>query len=178
LITLAKLTDTVLEFVRQHPNWPAFVVFMLAFGESLPFVSLILPFSAMLVGAGTLIGAANPVIFGTIVTAAATGAALGDWLSFWLGYHFREDVQRMWPLKSYPKLVERGRAFFNRWGAWAIVFARFSGPLRASVPIVAGIAGMRLLPFQIANWVSAFLWAFALLAPGTWGGKWLSQYVS
>jgi membrane protein DedA with SNARE-associated domain len=178
LITFAKLTDTVLEFVRQHPNGAAFVVFTLAFGESLPFVSLILPFWVMLVGVGTLIGAANPVIFGTIVTAAATGAALGDWLSYWLGYHCREDVQRMWPLKNYPKLLDRGRAFFNRWGAWAIVLARFSGPLRASVPIVAGIAGMPLLTFQIANWLSAVLWAFALLAPGTWGGKWLLQYVS
>ena len=40
------------------------------------------------------------------------------------------------------------------------------GPLRASVPIVAGITQMPWLRFQIANWSSAFLWAFVLLSPG------------
>ena len=36
----ADITNAVLEFVRQHPNWAAFVVFALSFGESLPFISL------------------------------------------------------------------------------------------------------------------------------------------
>jgi membrane protein DedA with SNARE-associated domain len=169
---LAEFTNTVLDFVRQHPNWAAFIVFGLAFGESLAFVSLILPFWAMLVAIGTIIGAADPLIFWTIVTAAAVGAALGDWLSYWLGYHYHEQIARMWPLKNHPKLIETGQKFFRKWGAWAIVLARFSGPLRASVPIVAGITQMPTLWFQLANWSSAFLWAFVLLSPGTFGMKW------
>jgi len=32
---------------------------------------------------------------------------------------------------------------------------------------------MRQLPFQIANVTSAFLWATGVLAPTTFGGKWL-----
>jgi len=77
----ADITNAVLEFVRQHPNWAAFVVFALSFGESLPFISLILPYWAVLVGIGTIIAVADPLIFWTIVAAAAIGAALGDWLS-------------------------------------------------------------------------------------------------
>ena len=77
---LTEFTNTVLDFVRLHPNWTALIVFVLAFSESLAFVSLILPFWAMLVGIGTIVGAADPLIFWTIVTAAAIGAALGDWL--------------------------------------------------------------------------------------------------
>ena len=38
-MTFADLSTTILEFVRHHPNWAAFVVFALAFGESLPFIS-------------------------------------------------------------------------------------------------------------------------------------------
>lgn len=169
---LAEITNTVLEFVRAHPNWASAIVFILAFGGSLAFVSLVLPFWAMLVGIGAIIGAANPLIFWSIVAAAATGAALGDWLSYWLGYHYHEQIQKMWPLKNHPKLIENGRAFFKRWGVWAIVLGRFSGPLRASVPIVAGIIEMPWLRFQIANWGSAFLWAYVLLAPGSAGMKW------
>jgi membrane protein DedA with SNARE-associated domain len=83
----------------------------------------------------------------------------------------------MWPLKNHPGLIQQGRVFFKRWGAWAIVIGRFLGPLRASVPIVAGITEMPRLRFQVANWTSAFLWAAVLLAPGTFGIKWLVEYL-
>lgn len=167
-----EYTQMLLEFVRAHPNWAAAIVFILAFGESLAFVSLILPFWAMLVGIGTIIGGANPLIFWTIVASAATGAALGDWVSYWLGHHYHEQVRNMWPINKAPGLIDKGHKFFERFGVWAIVLGRFSGPLRASVPIVAGITEMPWLRFQIANWSSAFLWAFVLLSPGSWGMQW------
>jgi membrane protein DedA with SNARE-associated domain len=69
----------------------------------------------------------------------------------------------MWPLSKYPGLIENGKLFFRRWGTWAIVLARFTGPLRASVPIVAGIAQMPMTLFQVANWTSAFLWSGVLV---------------
>ena len=78
----------------------------------------------------------------------------------------------MWPLSRYPNLLPKGHEFFEKWGVWAIVIGRFSGPLRASVPIVAGVTQMPQIKFQIANWSSAFLWAFVLLSPGTYGMKW------
>ena len=48
----------------------------------------------------------------------------------------------------------------------AIFIGRFFGPLRASVPLVAGIFRMPYWPFQLANFSSAFLWAFVLLTMG------------
>ena len=124
----AALTNTVLDFIRQHPNWAAVFVFALAFGESLPLASLVLPFWAVLVGVGAIIAVADPLIFWTIVVAAAIGAAMGDWLSYWIGYHYHARLQQMWPLKKYPKLLDSGRSFFKRWGALGIVISRFSGP--------------------------------------------------
>lgn len=171
-MSIADVSNQILDFVRANPNGSAAVVFFLAFGESLAFVSLVLPFWAILVGIGTVIGGASPVIFWTIVTAAACGAALGDWLSYWIGYHYHEKVREMWPLNKNPGLIDKGHVFFEKWGPWAIVLARFSGPLRASVPIAAGIAEMPFWRFQIANWASAFLWAFVLLSPGSWGLQW------
>ena len=174
---MADLTNTVLDFVRFHPNWAAFVVFAMAFGEFLPFISLVFPFWAALVGIGAMSQLLIRSIFSTIVAGAAIGAALGDWLSYWIGFRYHTQVQRMWPMKNYPRLLEKARVFFKRWGAWGIVIARFSGPLRATVPIAAGIAEMPWLRFHIANWSSAFLWAFVLLSPGLWGMKWLSKYI-
>jgi membrane protein DedA with SNARE-associated domain len=171
------ITAWVLDLVRQYPNWMALIVLLLAFGESLAFVSLIFPFwGVMVLGIGPILGATDALNFWTVVAAAGVGAALGDWLSYWLGYHYHDRIQAMWPLKNHPDLIKRGRVFFKQWGAWAIVIGRFLGPLRASVPIVAGITEMPRLQFQIANWSSAFLWAAVLLAPGTFGVGWLVRY--
>jgi membrane protein DedA with SNARE-associated domain len=170
-MALGEATCAVLEFARQHSNLAIGVVFVLAFGESLAFVSLILPFFAILAGIGAVIGVADPLLFWSIVVGAAVGAALGDWVSYWLGYHYHEEIQNKWPLKNHPKLIANGRKFFERYGAWAIVLGRFLGPLRASVPIAAGIAEMRRWQFQLANWTSAFLWAFVVLYAGATGMK-------
>ncbi len=164
-MSIDAFADTVLTFVKEHRNWAAPIMFGLAFGESIAFVSLILPFWAMLVGIGTLVGVGSAE-FWIVLTAAAAGAAMGDWLSYWLGFHYHDKIAQMWPLSRYPDLLPRGHRFFERWGAWAIVLARFSGPLRASVPIVAGAVRMDRLPFQLANWSSAFLWAGVLLVFG------------
>jgi membrane protein DedA with SNARE-associated domain len=173
---VAYYTNLVREFVAQYPNLAAFVVFLLAFGESIAFVSLVLPFWVMLVAVGAIVGGPSSFSFWIVLGSAGAGAALGDWVSYWIGYHYHERIERMWPFTRYPNLIPRGREFFRRWGAWAIVLARFSGPLRASVPIAAGIAQMPLLMFQLANWTSAFLWAFVLLFPGAYGMKWWYEY--
>ena len=105
----AHYTNLVKEFVANYPNWAAAVVFILAFGESLAFVSLILPFWAMLVAIGAIIGGTNQFNFWLIVAAAGSGAALGDWFSYWLGYHYYERIQSVWALSRYRTLRGKGR---------------------------------------------------------------------
>ena len=75
-------------------------------------------------------------------------------------------VAHIWPLSNHPDLLPKGEAFVKRWGVLAIFIGRFFGPLRASVPLVAGIFSMPYWPFQIANFTSAFLWAGVLLTLG------------
>lgn len=163
---LHEYADAIIAFVRTNPQWMAPIVLILAFGESIAFVSLILPFWGILVALGAMIGSNDTTVFLIVWVAASIGAALGDWVSYWLGYHFHDQIGRMWPLSRYPDLLPRGHAFMDKWGVWAIVIGRFSGPFRASVPIVAGATEMHWTKFQIANWLSAFLWAFVLLVFG------------
>lgn len=158
--------EAIIQFARTHQAWAPLIVGVLAFGESLAFISLVLPFFAILIGVGALVGAAGSLNFWTLLIAAAVGAALGDWLSYWLGRHYHAEIARMWPLKNYPDLLPRGERFFHRWGAWAVVLGRFAGPLRASVPLIAGATRMPATRFQVANWTSAFLWAAVLLTVG------------
>jgi membrane protein DedA with SNARE-associated domain len=96
-------------------------------------------------------------------------------VSYWLGYHYHERIARMWPLSRNPKLLERGRAFFDKWGIAGVFFGRFFGPLRATVPLAAGACTMPQLPFQVANWTSAFLWGAATLGAGAMGVESLTR---
>lgn len=160
----------VVEFVRAHEAWAAPVVFALAFGESLAFISLLLPAWAALIGIGVLISSGE-LNFWPVWTAAAIGAALGDWLSYWIGIKIGPPVAHVWPLSRHPDLLPKGEAFVKRWGALAIFIGRFFGPLRASVPLVAGIFHMPFWQFQAANFSSAFVWAAVLLTTGDLAGK-------
>ncbi|WP_428028830.1 DedA family protein [Ancylobacter sp.] len=154
----------VLDFVEAHAHWAPWIAFILAFGESLVVVSLFVPATFILVGFGALI-AAGGAPFLPVWAAAAIGAALGDAVSYWIGHHFKDRAPRAWPLRNFPGLLARGERFFLRFGVWGVFFGRFSGPLRAIVPLIAGMFAMPPLLFQIANVTSAMLWALLLLAP-------------
>jgi membrane protein DedA with SNARE-associated domain len=162
---LEEYTQAVVEFIRHHEFWAAPVVGALAFGESLAFISLLLPAWAMLVAIGALISGSG-ISFWPILIAAAVGAALGDWLSYWVGLKVGPTVAHLWPLSRHPELIPRGERFVKMWGALAIFIGRFFGPLRASVPLVAGIFEMPYWRFQAANFSSAFVWAAMLLTLG------------
>src|SRR6266545_2290465 len=124
----------VVEFVRVHEVWAAPIVFALAFMESLAFISLLVPAWAALVLIGGLTQAGG-LNFWPIWVAGAVGAALGDWLSYWIGCKLEGTVQHIWPLSKHPDLISRGEAFIKKWGAAGIFIGRFFGPLRAAVPL-------------------------------------------
>ena len=169
---LEELVQSVISFVREHQNWAAPVIFLLAFGESLAFVSIFVPGWAALVGIGALVGTTD-ISFWSIWIAGAVGASLGDWLSYSIGYYFKDRVGTFWPLSKYPEMLRRAEDFVRKWGVPGIFIGRFFGPLRAFVPLAAGIFEMPYWRFQFANWTSAFLWAAVVLAPGSLGVKYL-----
>jgi len=161
-------SQQILEFIRVNQAWAPPIVMLLAFGESLAFISLLLPAWAALVGIGALISAGQ-INFWPIWVAASIGAALGDWLSYWIGRKLEHTAQNVWPLSRHPELIPKGEAFMKKWGIAGIFIGRFFGPLRAAVPLVAGMLDMPALAFQLANVTSAFLWAWVLLGVGDVG---------
>lgn len=157
--------DQVVAFTREHAAWAAPIMFVLAFGESLAFISLLLPAWGALIALGALVGSSG-ISFWPVWIAAALGAALGDWLSYWIGCKLEYGVQHIWPLSRHPDLIPRGERFVKKWGVPGIFIGRFFGPLRASVPLIAGIFEMPFWRFQLANFSSAFVWAAVLLTLG------------
>ncbi|WP_375410979.1 DedA family protein [uncultured Methylobacterium sp.] len=158
------LRTGTLAFVEAHKAWAPLVVGVLAFCESLAFLSILVPATVLMLGIGAMIGASG-IPFWPVMIGGGIGAALGDWVSYEIGRYFQHGAKTIWPMSRYPEMVAKGEAFCQRFGAWGIVIGRFIGPARAVVPLIAGIFELPRLPFQIANWSSAFLWSFVWLAP-------------
>jgi len=171
-MTVQEIADAIVAFVQANQAWAAPVAFALAFGESLAFVSLILPATVILVAIGGLLGASSIDVW-HVVFAAGLGGSLGYALSYWIGLYFKDSIDKIWPFRKYPEMMQQGRRFFEKYGAFAVFLGHFFGPVRAVIPVIAGMAAMRQISFQIANITSAFLWAGGVIAPSFFGVAWL-----
>lgn len=157
---------TVVDFIARHGEWTFPIMFVTAFGESFVFVSLLFPGTAIMVAAGLLIPGGTVQLF-PLLSGAILGAVLGDAVSWWLGKRYGHLLEQRWPLKRHPELLAQGQAFFQRFGVASVFVGRFFGPLRATIPLLAGIGKMHPLAFWLSNICSAVIWAPALLLPGS-----------
>jgi len=171
---MGDFTQSTIAFVQAHREWGLPVVAILAFCESFAFISLIVPATAILLGIAGIMAAAGFELW-LVWAAAAAGAIAGDWLAYSLALCFKDRVLQVWPFSRSPQLVARGVEFFRRWGLIAVFCGRFFGPFRAVVPIAAGLHAMPWLKFQIANVLSAAVWAIGVLAPGFATVRWLME---
>ncbi|KKI20235.1 MULTISPECIES: DedA family protein [Sphingomonas] len=155
----------VATFIADHAIWAGPIVMLLTFGESLVVIGMLIPATALMIAIGGMIGTGllDPA---SVLIWAIVGAVLGDWVSYVLGRKFGPAAFRRWPLNRYRLAAAKARLVFRRYGAASILLGRFLGPMRSTVPLVAGVLGMRQRTFQIANVVSAILWVPALLLPG------------
>ena len=153
------------EFIERHRAWAGPVLGLITFGESMVFIGAFFPATALMVVAGGLAGAGvlHP---GPVLLWCVAGAVAGDALSYWIGRRAGPSAWRHPRMKPHRKPLARARLFFRRYGAASIYLCRFMGPVRAFVPLIAGMTAMSHRRFQIANVGSALIWVPVMLAPG------------
>lgn len=166
-MALEAVVEQVVTFVREHESWAGPVAFAVAFGESFCFLSLLVPGTAILAGIAALLAASGieATILLPAILWAGMGGTLGYAVSFWIGRYFKDSVHKIWPFTTRPHLISQAQEFFENYGAFGVFLGHFFGPVRAVIPVVAGMFRMRELPFQIANVVSAFIWAAGVIGP-------------
>ncbi len=157
--------QALIDFLTQHPALALGAVFAAALLESVAVIGTVLPGSSVVFAAGVLIGlqALDPW---WVAAVAVIGAILGDGFSYWLGHRYHERLRTWWPLSAHPELFARGQAYFAEHGGKSVFLGRFLGPVRAIVPVVAGMSDMPVLRFTVVNVLSAVAWSAAHLLPG------------
>ena len=162
---MEELAQPLLEFIKDHRSWAIAIMFITAFGESFAFLGLLFPGTTLLIAAGTLVKSGT-LPFLPVMVGAILGAVFGDSISYWIGRRFGGGIARLWPFSRNPKLLPSGIQFFERYGGTSVFIGRFFGPIRAVIPLAAGIMRMPRGRFWVANIVSALVWAPMLLLVG------------
>ena len=171
---MSALSQAVAAWIAANPGLTWAVAFTVATAESIVVVGALVPGTPILLALGAAASLGHASLPG-IVAAAVTGAVVGDGVSYWLGHRHRDRLRGGWPFVGRPALLARGEAFFTRWGAAGVAFARFLPGVRAVVPVVAGMLGMRPAVFYVANVLSALVWAPLHVLPGAAVG-WLAAW--
>jgi membrane protein DedA with SNARE-associated domain/membrane-associated phospholipid phosphatase len=155
----------LLHVLAGHPGWALTVVLLASFFESIAFIGTFVPGSTAMFVAGALVGA-GALNLGWVFACAIAGAVAGDAASYWFGGRHKDTIAQLPPFRTHPGMLTAGQRYFEAHGAKSVVFARFVAPLRAVVPVVAGMLGMAPLRFFVINVVSALVWAPVHILPG------------
>ncbi len=157
--------DAIGEFIRNNEFWAGPIIGLLTLAESMLILGFFVPATALLLMIGGLVGNGllNPV---SVLGWGIGGAIVGDALSYWIGRWAGPSLMHRWPMNKHKRSVARARLFFSRYGFLSILIGRFLGPIRSTIPTVAGIMRMPQVSFQLANVLSAIAWVPMLMAPG------------
>lgn len=146
--------------------------FGLAFGEAAFLLDIVVPGEVGLVVAGAA-GERRGALLPVLCLLGATGAVLGDSVSWWIGHRFGTRlVQRWsWTERTIGPQLERARDTLSRRGGIAIFGARWIGALRALVPMVAGAAGVPYRTLLLWDAPAALLWGTTAVCLGWYLGE-------
>ena len=130
-------------------------------GDSLLFIT------GLLIAQGTIgmnIGLACLILF--------LAAVLGNITGYWIGYKAGPSLFNKPDSKLFRKeYVDKTHEFFEKYGARAIVLARFVPIVRTFITAVAGIGRMDFKRYLIFSAIGGLLWAVGVTLAGYWLGN-------
>jgi membrane-associated protein len=144
----------------------AFVIFMetgLVFTPFLPGDSLLFA-----VGALSARGVFNVL---TLYVLLFFAVSLGDNVNYWVGRLVGKKLFEMNTKLLKRENLEKTQNFFNKYGAKAIILARFVPIVRTFSPFVAGVGKMKYTKFLMFSLTGAIMWVSLFI----WGGYFLGN---
>jgi membrane-associated protein len=168
-----ELDTKLIELAGQWGAWLYALLFGIIFCETGLVVTPFLPGDSLLFAVGALAATDNsPIQLVWMTPLLIIAAVLGDAVNYWIGYWLGPKVFR-WK-KSWlfnREHLMRAQGFYEKYGAKAIVLARFVPIVRTFAPFVAGIGKMNYFRFWFYNVIGGVVWVILFLLLGFWFGN-------
>jgi membrane-associated protein len=150
------------------------VVFYLAawglvFAGTALFLGVAIPFitgDSLLFGAGIVAASSDRLSIWILAIGVGLAAFAGDQVGFVLGRHFGRPYLTKRKGRWIRGAIVRTERFYDLFGWWSVVIARYVPWGRVFIPPVAGIGGMAYWRFLTANFVGALSWGVSITVIG------------
>tara|TARA_Y100001970_G_C13996346_1_gene730936 strand:+ start:82 stop:687 length:606 start_codon:yes stop_codon:yes gene_type:complete len=161
--------NEIIVWLEKNPQWIALGIIGASFIESFALIGIIIPGVVLLAIISGLAATSLNII--EVVTIAYFSSLLADVMSFFIGYSFRNSINKIWPFKEHPEFLQEGQKFFNQYGMIGLFIGKFIGPIRPLLPITAGSLNMDKRRFFLIEILSCFLWALIYTVPGYYAAQ-------
>ena len=151
---LTQILDPIL---HMSPLAVYLIVFALVFSEAAIFVGFIFPGETAVI-LGGVIASQGRVQLAILIPLVIVAAITGDSVGFEVGKRYGERVLNFKLLRHRRGGIDRAMGLLKTRGAWAVFIGRFTAFLRAVIPGLAGLSGMRYRTFLMANAAGGVIW--------------------
>lgn len=130
----------------------------IVFAETGLLVGFFLPGDSLLFSVGVASGAASVNVF-ALAALLMLAAIIGDNVGYFLGRHAGPRIFSRPKSKFFhPDHLKRTEEFYEKYGARAIVYARFVPIIRTCTPFIAGVARMSYAKFLTYSLFGGIFW--------------------
>ena len=142
------------------------VVAGIVFIETGLLIGFFLPGDSILFSAGLVAAAHGNINIVILITAIFLAAFFGDQVGFVIGRVVGRPYLDKRESPRIKRMIAKSEVFYERYGWWAVVIARYFPWIRTFVPPIAGAAKMNYYKFLSANALGALLWGVGITLAG------------
>jgi len=168
---ILHLDQHLVSWVQYFGSYIYVVLFLIIFSETGLVILPFLPGDSLLFAAGALTVFDGGLDLTTLLISLTIAAILGDAVNYYLGQYFGPKVFESDSRFFKKKYLEQTQEFYQRWGVFTIVAARFAPIIRTFAPFIAGVGSMHYKKFLTYNVIGAVSWVCLFLLAGHFFGN-------
>ncbi len=161
--------QTLLTSLGPYAFWAAVIII---FAECGLLIGFFLPGDSLLFVVGLLVAQGSiPLPIGLAALILTAAAILGNMTGYWIGAKAGPTLFNKPDSRFFKKeYVEKSHEFFEKYGASAIILARFVPIVRTFITAIAGVARMDYRKFVLYSAIGGALWAAGITFAGYYLG--------
>jgi len=153
-------------FVQAYGAWVYALLFLIIFVETGVVVMPFLPGDSLLFVVGAMCGV-GLMDLGASMALLTAAAILGNQSNYTIGRYFGPRVFQWEDSRVFNKAAfDKAHAFYEKYGGFTIIAARFMPFLRTFAPFVAGVAQMTRRKFTFYDVTGGALWVCGITLIG------------
>ena len=168
---MLHLDQHLLQWIAIFGPWIYVLMFLVIFCETGLVVTPFLPGDSLLFALGALAALPDGLDVWMLLISLTIAGILGDTVNYHIGKYLGPKVFERENRFFKKEYLIQTQAFYERWGAFTVVAARFAPIARTFAPFVAGIGGMNYKKFISYNVIGAILWVFTFILAGHFFGN-------